>query len=85
MKFQLKICKIKTWAQDINLYEVVVMIARKKKSRNLSDCRQFNVSVFLFLFLFFLRCVVNTFFSILLYFPILNQNGVQDDMDDYES
>ena len=73
MKFQHKICKMKTWAQDINLYEVVVMIARKKKSRNLSDCHQFNVSVFWFLFLFFLRCVVNTFFSILHYFPILNQ------------
>ena len=71
MKFQLKICKMKTWAQDINLYEVVVMIARKKKSRNLSDCLQFNVSVFRFLF--FLRYVVNKFFSILLYFPIFNQ------------
>ena len=49
------------------------MIARKKKSRNFSDCLRFNVSVFWFSFLFFLRCVVNTFFSILLYFPILNQ------------
>lgn len=29
IKFQLKICKMKTWAQDIDLYEVVVMIARK--------------------------------------------------------
>ena len=73
MKFQHKICKMKTWAQDINLYEVVVMIARKKKSRNLSDCHQFNFSVFWFWFLFFLRFVVNTFFSILHYFPILNQ------------
>lgn len=28
---------------------------------------------------------MNKFFSILLYFPILNQKGVQDDTDDYES
>ena len=85
MKFQHKICKMKTWAQDINLYEVVVMIARKKKSRNLSDCHQFNVSVFWFLFLFFLRCVVNTFFFHSSLFPHFKPKGVQDDTDDYES